>query len=49
MEGVNYGLTDYEIEFMSIIKNDNILATQFHPEKSHSQGIKLFKYFCDEF
>lgn len=46
---IDYNLTNYEIDFISIIKNRNILATQFHPEKSHSQGIQLFKFFCDEF
>jgi glutamine amidotransferase len=47
--GIEYNLTNYEIDFISVIKNNNILATQFHPEKSHVQGIQLFKYFCDEF
>lgn len=45
----DYNLTNYEVDFVSMIKSKNILATQFHPEKSHSQGIELFKYFCDEF
>lgn len=32
-------------EFISIIKNDNILALQFHPEKSGKNGIKLIENF----
>lgn len=34
-------------EFISILKNDNILATQFHPEKSGPNGIKLIKNFLN--
>ena len=30
-------------QFCSVIKTDNILATQFHPEKSGSNGIDLLK------
>lgn len=32
-------------EFISIIKNNNILAVQFHPEKSGKSGIKLIENF----
>lgn len=32
-------------EFISIIKNNNILAVQFHPEKSGKNGIKLIENF----
>jgi glutamine amidotransferase len=32
-------------EFISIIKNKNILALQFHPEKSGKNGIKLIENF----
>ncbi len=38
--------TDYGISFASIIGFDNIIATQFHPEKSGKQGITLLKNFC---
>jgi glutamine amidotransferase len=37
----------YESEFTSAIKKDNILGTQFHPEKSHDAGIKLLKQFIE--
>ena len=30
------------IEFASIVFNDSIVATQFHPEKSGKNGIKIF-------
>lgn len=38
--------TQYGIEFDSVIQNKNIIGTQFHPEKSHSQGIRILEYFC---
>ena len=33
--------------FISILKNENIFATQFHPEKSGSNGIKLIENFLN--
>lgn len=39
------GTTNYGIDFPSIIKNKNILGTQFHPEKSHSWGLNLINNF----
>jgi glutamine amidotransferase len=36
--------TNYEgIEYCSAVLNDNIFATQFHPEKSSEKGIKIYK------
>jgi len=35
--------TEYGIKFASIIEKDNIIGTQFHPEKSSESGIKLLK------
>ncbi len=37
--------TNYGIEFVSSIQKENITATQFHPEKSGSSGLKLLKNF----
>ncbi len=37
-------LTNYDgIEFCSSIKSKNIFATQFHPEKSASKGLSIYK------
>lgn len=36
----------YGIEFDSAINKDNIYGVQFHPEKSHKFGIKLFENFA---
>ena len=40
------GTTEYGISFASIIGFKNILATQFHPEKSGKPGLTLLKNFC---
>ena len=37
--------TDYGIEFVSSIWKDNIVATQFHPEKSQTLGLSILKRF----
>lgn len=38
--------TTYGIEFDSAIMSDNIFGAQFHPEKSHKFGMKLFENFA---
>ena len=37
--------THYHINFDSAINSDNIYGVQFHPEKSHKNGMQLFKNF----
>jgi len=37
--------TDYGIVFPSVIGMNNIVATQFHPEKSGNPGLKILKNF----
>jgi glutamine amidotransferase len=40
------GKTNYgEIEYSSMVCKDNIVATQFHPEKSSIYGIKMYQNF----
>ena len=39
------GLTSYGKNFPSIINKGNIYGVQFHPEKSHKNGLKLIKNF----
>ncbi len=38
--------TNYGCEFDSAISRDNIFGAQFHPEKSHKFGMKLFENFA---
>ncbi|MEA2038386.1 MAG: imidazole glycerol phosphate synthase subunit HisH [Thermodesulfobacteriota bacterium] len=39
--------TDYGIKFASVIGRKNVIAMQFHPEKSGRQGLQLLKNFCE--
>jgi glutamine amidotransferase len=39
------GITDYGIDFVSAIRRDNIIATQFHPEKSQAVGLEVLTSF----
>jgi imidazole glycerol-phosphate synthase subunit HisH len=39
--------TDYGIEFCSSVWKDNIVATQFHPEKSQEIGLQILKNFAE--
>jgi len=39
--------TDYGIEFCSSVWKDNIVATQFHPEKSQAIGLQILKNFAE--
>ena len=39
--------TIYPSKFSSAIEKDNIFGVQFHPEKSHKFGMKIFKNFSE--
>lgn len=41
------GTTEYGFRFCSMIRQDNVFATQFHPEKSQSLGLKLLRNFAE--
>lgn len=38
-------VTDYGIEFCSAIRRGNVMATQFHPEKSQQVGLQILRNF----
>ncbi len=38
--------TDYSYRFTSAVQKDNIFGTQFHPEKSHDQGMQILANFA---
>ena len=41
------GMTDYDVEFPSVLWQGNIMATQFHPEKSQTIGLRMLRNFAD--
>lgn len=40
-------VTNYGQDFSSVIRKENIIGVQFHPEKSHNFGMKLLKNFVE--
>ena len=40
--------TEYGIKFPCVVGKSNIIATQFHPEKSHNNGLKIIENFVNE-
>ena len=39
---------DYGLKFTASVQHNNVYGTQFHPEKSHVFGMKLFENFAKE-
>jgi glutamine amidotransferase len=39
------GETDYGVTFPSVVARDNLMATQFHPEKSGAIGLRMYENF----
>jgi len=39
------GATDYGVTFPSVLAQENVFATQFHPEKSAGMGLRLYENF----
>lgn len=39
------GVTDYGMEYATVVWKDNVMATQFHPEKSHDKGLQMLRNF----
>ena len=41
------GVTSYGVDFCSVYAKGNLVATQFHPEKSGPVGVSIYKNFAD--
>ena len=41
------GSAEYGLRFTCAVARDNIFATQFHPEKSAANGLRLYRNFVD--
>jgi glutamine amidotransferase len=44
---VVFGTADYGHKFIAALGRDNLFAVQFHPEKSHRDGLQLFRNFVN--
>lgn len=42
------GVTEYGVPFCSIYARDNVVATQFHPEKSGENGLRVYANFIKQ-
>ncbi len=45
-ESIVLGMTDYGAPFASAIGRGNVMATQFHPEKSGKWGLQIYRNFA---
>ncbi|MEK9719659.1 MAG: imidazole glycerol phosphate synthase subunit HisH [Quisquiliibacterium sp.] len=45
LEDLTVGSCDYGVVFTCAVARDNIFATQFHPEKSAENGLRLYQNF----
>jgi imidazole glycerol-phosphate synthase subunit HisH len=45
-EAAVLGTTDYGMTFCSVLAVKNLVAMQFHPEKSGRPGLRILKNFC---
>ena len=41
------GSTEYGLSFCSVYAKDNVVATQFHPEKSGPVGLRIYRNFVN--
>ena len=39
------GTTEYGVTFPSVVGRGNMVATQFHPEKSSEHGLQIYRNF----
>ena len=42
---ITIGETEYGTTFASVVARDNVVATQFHPEKSGEMGLRMYGNF----
>ncbi len=43
--GVTIGEAEYGVDFAAIVASENVVATQFHPEKSADMGLRIYANF----
>jgi glutamine amidotransferase len=42
---VTIGQAEYGVDFAAIVARENVVATQFHPEKSADMGLRIYQNF----
>ena len=42
-----FSLVNYGYEFTAALQKDNIVAFQFHPERSHKNGLRLLTNYIN--
>jgi glutamine amidotransferase len=47
LDELTVGTSDYGLVFTCAVARDNIFATQFHPEKSAANGLRLYENFVN--
>ena len=47
-KNISVGHSEYKNRFISFYNKDNLFATQFHPEKSQTNGLTFLKLFLEE-
>jgi glutamine amidotransferase len=40
------GTSEYGERFVSVVERDNVMAAQFHPEKSSKDGLRMLRNFA---
>lgn len=40
------GVSEYGERFVSVVERDNVMASQFHPEKSSKDGLRMLRNFA---
>jgi glutamine amidotransferase len=40
------GMSEYGERFVSVVERDNVMAAQFHPEKSSKDGLRMLRNFA---
>lgn len=43
---ITLGATEYGVDFAALVAQKNVIATQFHPEKSAALGLRLYRNFA---
>ncbi len=46
-DGAAAGITNYGMDYASAVWKDNVVAVQFHPEKSQKAGLRMLRNFGD--